>query len=66
VRLLQEERTQLQIRLGRLQAEYNRTGPVTSSIITASFDNDVISFQVLVTTFVQTQNYSYSYVGMVF
>ncbi|MFH1724144.1 MAG: hypothetical protein ABII00_05915 [Elusimicrobiota bacterium] len=42
-----------------LEAEYSRAGPVASSIVAASFDNDVISFEVRVATFVTSQNYMF-------
>jgi len=42
-----------------LDSEYNRTGPVDSRIVTASFDNDVIDFSVRVTSFVVAQGYSF-------
>lgn len=40
-----------------LTADFNRTGPVASSIVNATFDNDLIDFAVTVSSFVTKQNY---------
>ncbi|OGR57853.1 MAG: hypothetical protein A2X36_01705 [Elusimicrobia bacterium GWA2_69_24] len=42
-----------------LNAEYNRTGPVTSGIVTAAFDNDLLSWEVRVTSFVTNQGFTF-------
>jgi len=44
-----------------LSADYSRTGPVDSSVVAASFDNDLVGFRVKVASFVQSQNYGFSY-----
>ncbi|HAH08147.1 MAG TPA: hypothetical protein DCM05_16755 [Elusimicrobia bacterium] len=43
----------------QLQSEYNRTGPVGTRIITASYDNDTVSFQVGVSVFGSTAAYGF-------
>ncbi|OIO09965.1 MAG: hypothetical protein AUJ52_05380 [Elusimicrobia bacterium CG1_02_63_36] len=44
-----------------LRGDYKAFGPVASGIVSASFDNDLISFTVNVATYVHTQAYSFSY-----
>lgn len=44
-----------------LRPSFNQTGPIRGNIVSASFDNDLISFEVNVATFNTTQAYSFSH-----
>ena len=44
-----------------LSPSFNNVGPISGNIVTASFDADVISYEVNVTTFVKTQSYTFSH-----
>lgn len=44
-----------------LESNFNRTGPVSANIVSASFDNDSFNFSVLVSSFMQTQNFIFDH-----
>lgn len=44
-----------------LRSDYPQAGPVTTNIVTASYDQDVISYSVRVASHVRDQNYTFQY-----
>ncbi|MFA6092935.1 MAG: FlgD immunoglobulin-like domain containing protein [Elusimicrobiota bacterium] len=44
-----------------LRADYTQTGAVAASVVTASYDRDVISFQANVSIYISSQSYSFDH-----